>query len=435
MSTTIIDRLVSAGQALSGKVYRALAGTDSDGNAQPILVNQFNHAIIAQSILDGTKDAFGRVRSAEPIALLDIKQVFDDADLNFLTNTENGATSTHQPDLASSQLAVTTTTGSKVFRRTREYVPYHPGHTQVILITGRFNAATSGIRKRIGYFDDDNGLFFEQDVDGTIYIVRRTSTSGSPVDNKVAQPDWNIDTLDGTGSSGFTFDPTKFSVFFFAFAWLGGAGATLGIIVDGSVIFVHNFETSGLEDPFISTPSLPIKWEIENVSSSSSDTLLQTCCAAFSEGGFNPRGIISTAYNSSPRTISTTPVPLLSVRLKSAYTKGLLIPLVASSMITSTQNASLVRIIIRGTLTDASWSDTTTNATEFDVSATAISGGIEVNSFLIINDSSEVAVNINNSLAVAADLSGNNDIISLVVNTISAGNISIVGALIWKELI
>lgn len=44
-------------------------------------------------------------------------------------------------------------------------------------------------------FDDQNWLFFSNE-DWVIYAVRRTYVTWSAVDNKVAQTNWNIDTME-----------------------------------------------------------------------------------------------------------------------------------------------------------------------------------------------------------------------------------------------
>lgn len=434
MSTTVIDKLVSAGQTLSGKVYRAVAGENEvSGKSQPIRLNSNNNLLVAWSILDGTKDAFGRLRSAEPFATVDIKQVNDEAPLQFVTDLTSGGTSTYNSDLSSSELDVTTTVGSKTIRQTRHYLPYQPGRTQVQIFTGVFGAANPGVRKRMGYFDDNNGLFFEQDVDGTIYAVRRSNTSGSVVNEKVAQADWNIDSLDGNGPSGRNIDPTEFWVMVTAFAWLGGAGATLAIIVDGQINFTHAFDIDSLSTPFIRTPSLPIRWEIEQIDGNNAGTLIQTCCAGFSEGGFNPKGVVSSYPRTSSVTVSTSLTPIISVRLKPAYSRGILEPLEASGAVVSNNDNIIFRVIARGTLTGASWFNSDTDATELDTSATSISGGITMKSFFANDNAGEIQSSLEQSLVIASDFNGNADVLTLAAQALS-GNVDAVGSLSWKEL-
>jgi hypothetical protein len=60
----------------------------------------------------------------------------------------------------------------------------------------------ANVRQRVGYFDDNNGIFFQQ-TNGNKRWVIRSSVSGTPVDTEFAsQTDWNIDKLNGEGPSG-----------------------------------------------------------------------------------------------------------------------------------------------------------------------------------------------------------------------------------------
>jgi hypothetical protein len=77
---------------------------------------------------------------------------------------------------------------------------YQPGKSLLIFNTFVMNAQEENLEQRVGTFDANNGIFFEDT--GTGYqIVRRTYVTGSAVDNDVAQASWNGDKLDGTGAS------------------------------------------------------------------------------------------------------------------------------------------------------------------------------------------------------------------------------------------
>lgn len=161
-------------------------------------------------------------------------------------------------------MSVGATTAGVRARQTRMRFNYQPGKGQEVILTGVFGAGQAGITKRIGYFDTNNGLFFQ--LSGTtLSVVRRTSTSGSPVDNVVTQANWNIDKLDGTGASGVTLDLTKTQIMIIEFEWLGVGRVRYGFDIDGKIIFVHQlFNANNLTEVYISTPNLPVKYEIAN---------------------------------------------------------------------------------------------------------------------------------------------------------------------------
>jgi hypothetical protein len=85
--------------------------------------------------------------------------------------------------------------------------------------------------------------FFMQDGT-TLKIVRRTYTSGSPVDTEISQSSWNGDKLDGTGASGFTLDPSKSNILFIDIEWLGVGSVRVGFVINGQLITAHTFNNA-----------------------------------------------------------------------------------------------------------------------------------------------------------------------------------------------
>src|SRR6056300_783741 len=160
-------------------------------------------------------------------------------------------------------LNVTTASGDKVIRQSKRVMSYQPGKSLLILNTFVMNAQEENLEQRIGTFDANNGIFFEDT--GTGYqIVRRTYVTGSAVDNDVAQSSWNGDKLDGTGASGYTLDPTKASIMFTDYEWLGMGSVRVGFVIDGKFIVAHTFlNANNLTTVYMQTANLPIRYELE----------------------------------------------------------------------------------------------------------------------------------------------------------------------------
>ena len=165
-------------------------------------------------------DAFGRFRVSEPFTLGDYKHIYG-LNTNFLDKLSNGGTVTFIANQSSALLSTTSDPLSKAIHQTKLYHAYMPGKSQLIYSTICFKAAVANVTKRTGYFDDYNGIYFEQNGEGTLSFNVRTNTSGMAIGTRIVQSSWNVDKCDGTGPSGYDIDITKTQFFFTDFTWLG----------------------------------------------------------------------------------------------------------------------------------------------------------------------------------------------------------------------
>ena len=193
-------------------------------------------------------DAFNRLRISPPETLFDSKQIFDNQPLFWdEATTGTGTSSVYSQDNARTRMSVSADTAGSVTRQTFMRFNYQPGKSQLVLMTGLLTAGGSGLTASMGLYDDDNGIFVES-KDGTIQICRRTSTSGSAVDNAVTQANWSVDSFDGTGPSGKTLDPTKTQIFFIDLEWLGVGRVRCGWVIDGQIYVAHEFLNTNVLD-------------------------------------------------------------------------------------------------------------------------------------------------------------------------------------------
>jgi hypothetical protein len=178
----------------------AIGDLATEAKQDTIIANQTNGTQISgiKAVDSPSIDAFARWRVSNPETLFDSKQIFDNQPLFWDEELESGAgiTSAHSTATASTVITSTLNTAGTFTRQTFQRFNYQPGKSQLILITGILDRSGggTGVQRRIGYFDDDNGLFFEDD-EGTVKVVRRTSVTGTPVDNKVTQASWNLDVI------------------------------------------------------------------------------------------------------------------------------------------------------------------------------------------------------------------------------------------------
>lgn len=228
-------------------------------------------------------DAFGRLRTAEPFTVFDSKFQYDTQAYVYEAITANSGTVTHDANTASAVLTTAAVANSQAQIQSRQYWPYIPGKSHLVELTTVFGAAVANIVRQAGYNDDNDGIFLEQNGTTDLAWVRRTSTSGSPVDNRVVQASWNIDKMDGTGPSGLTLDMSKSQILVIDLQWLGVGRVRVGFGIDGQIYYVHQFlNANSLTVPYMKTASLPVRWrQLGNGVAS----MRAICATVQSEGG------------------------------------------------------------------------------------------------------------------------------------------------------
>lgn len=271
---------------------------------------------------DGVSDAFHRVRTSIPATIFDSKLLWDAQPLLWDDQETAGAgtSSVHSTDTASSTMSTSLNTAGTRVRQTFQRFNYHPGKSELVFMTGTFGVGVSGITRRIGLFDDNDGLFFNQ-IDGTFGVTIRSSTSGSPVDNTILQASWNLDTLDGNGPSGVTLNLANSQIFVIDFQWLGSGRVRFGFEISGRLVYVHEFLRANLAvNPYMSTPNLPLRYEISSGAASPASDLVHTCATVMIEGDVEITGV--TRLLSSGSTGITTPTVGVTYAIKGVRLKA-----------------------------------------------------------------------------------------------------------------
>jgi hypothetical protein len=345
-------------------------------------------------------DAFGRLRIASPLTLFDSSHRYKDNGL-WATATGTGGTTTFDANAGLVTLNTTTASGSSIVRETTKCFSYQPGKSLLVMSTFVMNAAKANLRQRVGYYGVNNGMFIEQDGT-TVSLVERSSVTGSPVDTKVAKVDWNVDPMDGTGPSGYTLDLSKAQIFWMDIEWLGVGTVRLGFIINGEFVHCHSFHHANLiTSTYITTASLPLRYEITNTNTTaSSSTLKQICSTVLSEGGYELRGsqqavgtTITGAYN---LTASGTYYPPVAIRLKAANLDAIAIVTAVAIMASGgTANYSW-RVNQAATVSGGTWTSAGVNSSvEYNLSGVSSSGGrVLAQGYFAGGNNNQVPINI-----------------------------------------
>jgi hypothetical protein len=387
---------------------------------------------------------FSRLRVANPETIFDANFGYGKRAILFNEILAGTGSATHLPNQSSVALACATS-GDAAALQSKMYHRYVPGKGQLIKMAQVYGAASVGVVKRAGYFDANDGVFLEQNGTTDVAFVRRTSTSGSPVDNRVVQASWNLDPLDGTGPSGITLDLSLDSILILDLQWLSMGRIRVGFDIGGLIVYCHEFlHANILSVPYMRTANLPIRWSISSTSAAGSFQV--TCCAVESEGGAEfARGLhFAVDTVGTVRTIGATALPVMSLRPRTTFgglTNRIQMVLEGFNWLaTNGTNSFRWRLIYGGVTTGGSWAnvDASNSGMEYNVTGTAFTGGIAVNSGYDNASSAQRFSNLietrDNRYPWCLDGAGNQIEMILSMLDVSGGTTDVLAAMQWKEL-
>jgi hypothetical protein len=327
-------------------------------------------------------DAFGRARISQPLTLFDSSHRYQD---NGLWSTATGVSSdaTFSANEGLVDLNVNTTSGGYVTRETKQVFSYQPGKSLLVLSTFVMEPAKDNLRQRVGYFNSSNGLYIELE-NNTLSFIERSFVTGSVTETKITQTNWNVDRMDGNGPSGITLDITKAQIFWMDIEWLGLGTVRMGFVIDGLLIHCHSFNHSNLiASTYITTATLPLRYEIANLDTTTSiSTLKQVCSTVISEGGYELRGdqrAIGTLL-SSPYDLTATGIryPIASIRLKTSPNRldAVVIPTAISILGDGNNGFYAWELVQNATTSGGTWTSVANDsAVEYNISGSSTSGG------------------------------------------------------------
>lgn len=325
-------------------------------------------------------DAFGRLRVSQPFTLFDSSHRYKDNNLWATSNTSN-TTIVFSENEGLINLNVDTTANSEIIRETTKVFSYQPGKSLLIFTTFAFAPAKTNLSQRVGYYGANNGMYLEQ-TNSTINFVERSLVTGTMSEVRVAQADWNIDKMDGTGPSGKTLDLSKAQILWMDVEWLGLGSVRMGFVIDGEFVLCHTFHHANrVTTTYITTASLPLRYEIKNTGvTASSSTLKQVCSSVISEGGYELNGLQQAVGNvvGTPTDLTNagTLYNLVSLRLKSTRLDAIVI-MSALSLLPHTNNAVYNwQIRASATTTGGTWvSAGVDSAVEYKLGGATVTGG------------------------------------------------------------
>ena len=231
--------------------------------------------------------AFSRARTAEARLLLETRYMYGSGTSTEMNDLIAGSGTLVADQTRNCYLGnVTTAAGDRVVRQTKQYAPYISGTSNLGMVTFTMNAAKTGLVQSVGLFDDYNGFIFRVNENTPEFVIRKNGID-SEVSNK---SNWNLDRLDGSknnmNKSGYSIDFSKSQILVIDYQWLGIGRVRVGFVLGGNIVYCHEFNHSNIvTEVYTNQPSLPCRWEIKNISTTTSpSTLMMICAAVYCEG-------------------------------------------------------------------------------------------------------------------------------------------------------
>ena len=360
--------------------------------------------------------------------------------------TTNGGTATFDAAYSQIRMAVTSAVGSKVIRQTRNVQRYTPGRSQHISFAVRMETPVTGIRRRMGMYNQEgDGFFFEDcgtvDGAGQPQYACVVVNSGTNTTERVYRADWNGDKLDGTGPSGITANPAAQQLVSIEYEWYGSGQIVFMFVINGLPRVIHAVNNGNrLFGPWAKTPFLPIRLEIENLTGvAGTHYLWQGSNSLLTEGRVEKLGIaesILTPLTGINMSSANTFYPIISIRLKSTALQGIVLPTFFQAG--TVDNTDIYYKLIRNATVNGTWVDhPDTNAfSQYNYTSTgAITDGSELTSGLLTSGGAAGAIPLDQATVYQIGRSSMGTISDTITLAIAAKNANknAVANLTWIE--
>jgi hypothetical protein len=202
------------------------------------------------------------------------------------------------------------------------------------------NAVFPGSFQRVGFFDDGNGVFFEQGIPTTanpsgMYAVIRsdagsvnyttgTTTSSLPVDYKFSLENWRGDPVTSL------INWNGIQMLWLEYAWYGAGAIRWGCLLNGEPYVLHevgtgngNYQGPQSQSAWSRTGNLPVRYEQRNISNTTSNSsLVHFGVSVMVENRQDPQRGFTYSYGMAPatprRTVpqNSTRYPVVSVQMR-----------------------------------------------------------------------------------------------------------------------
>lgn len=327
---------------------------------------------------------FGETLVVERTPIIELNSSYGTSKLRDIETTSG--TGAISPSEGSLKVSTGTTSGSTSILDSAETGRYVPGYGAQLGVGLRIPAIPTGdayIEWGGVSQNEDNALGFGVDADGIYIYVLRDGVE----EVKVRQSDWNLDPLDGTGTSGYTLDTSDGTIYEIDFTWYGYGQILfniVGVVVDANgdrkqtIIACHSYVPTSATS--VVSPNLRLRVKVDNGTTTGDLSAFVGGRQYSIIGKYIPKFRFTHEYRDSVST-STTFEPLVSYRRKSNFGDRSI--KLQSYTVLATTEPHIIEMRLDATLTGSSFGtptghDSSETALESDTSATAVTGGMVV---------------------------------------------------------
>jgi hypothetical protein len=264
-------------------------------------------------------------------------------------------------------MSVSALVGDMAIRQTRPYQRYQPGKTMYMSSGFVFGPAVLNQRQRVGFFDDANGVFWEQGDPSSVNngtgmgVVIRSDSGGLPTDTRIESGNW-LDPYNIKSQINWSL----IQMIWIEYAWYGAGLLRWGVMVNGEPYPLHQIgigNRANQTGPWSRTGNLPVRYELRNIGASTASSMYHYGVSVLAEGKIDTQRGFTYPYaliGSKQPAASATRVPILSMRYRamgtleygvdSAYSgsNGAL-PAGGSAIASVTQSATATTVNLTGT--------------------------------------------------------------------------------------
>jgi hypothetical protein len=230
--------------------------------------------------------------------------------------------------------------------------------------------------------------------------------------------------------------------------WLGEGTVRVGFIIDGNFIVCHRFNHANfITSTYITTASLPLRYEITNTGvTASPSTLKQVCSSAISEGGYELRGAQQAVGTSitAPRTfaVAGTYYPMVGIRLKTTALDAIIITTAVSILGLGNGKNYAWRVVQSAITTGGAWTSAGADSSvEYNLTGTSVTGGrVLAQGYVNSSNQGSPSINILKEAIFASQLERNsftNTPLELVIEMAidaTGGTLGAYVSLDWEEV-